>query len=95
MLPIAVAAIDRGIRDFYAKQNGVDAEAVSRASAALQDVYRRNVFPAMKVTWGSYPENRVHVASPGCVRCHNDEHKTKDGSAINGDCEYCHKEIQK
>lgn len=90
----AAAAIDRGIRDFYAKQSGADAEAVSRASAALQDVYRRNVFPAMKVTWGSYPENRVHVASPGCVRCHDDEHKAKDGSAINGDCEYCHKEIQ-
>ena len=90
----AAVAIDRGIRDFYAKQSGADAEAVSRASAALQDVYRRNVFPAMKVTWGSYPENRVHVASPGCVRCHDDEHKAKDGSAISGDCEYCHKEIQ-
>lgn len=90
----AVTAIDRGIRDFYAKQSGADTDAVSRASAALQDVYRRNVFPAMKVTWGSYPENRVHVASPGCVRCHDDEHKAKDGSAINGDCEYCHKEIQ-
>ncbi|HEU4935895.1 MAG TPA: NapC/NirT family cytochrome c [Vicinamibacterales bacterium] len=90
----AANAIDRGIRDFYAKQSGADAQAVSRASAALQDVYRRNVFPAMKVTWGSYPENRVHIASPGCVRCHDDEHKAKDGSAINGDCEYCHKEIQ-
>ena len=90
----AANAIDRGIRDFYAKQSGADAQAVSRASAALQDVYRRNVFPAMKVTWGSYPENRVHVASPGCVRCHDDEHKAKDGSAISGDCEYCHKEIQ-
>ena len=90
----AAAAIDRGIRDFYSKQSGADADAVNRASAALQDVYRRNVFPAMKVTWGSYPENRVHVASPGCVRCHDDEHKAKDGSAINGDCEYCHKEIQ-
>jgi hypothetical protein len=90
----AAAAIDRGIRDFYAKQSGADAEAVSRASAALQDVYRRNVFPAMKVTWGSYPENRVHIASPGCARCHDDEHKTKDGFAINGDCEYCHREVQ-
>jgi NapC/NirT cytochrome c family protein len=90
----AAAAIDRGIRDFYAKQSGADAQAVGRAAAALQDVYRHNVFPAMKVTWGSYPENKVHVASPGCVRCHDDEHKAKDGSAINGDCEYCHKEIQ-
>jgi len=91
----AINAIDRGVRDFYAKQSGADAQAVSRAAAALQDVYRRNVFPSMKVTWGSYPENRVHIASPGCARCHDDEHKAKDGSAINGDCEYCHREIQK
>src|SRR4029453_8925077 len=91
----ATAAIDRGIRDFYAKQSGADAQAVSRASAALQDVYRRNVFPSMRVTWGSYPENRGHNDSPGCVRCHDDEHKASDGSAIIGDCEYCHKEIQK
>jgi hypothetical protein len=88
------AAIDRGVRDFYAKQPGVDQQAVSRAASALQGVYRRNVFPAMKVTWGVYPENRGHIDTPGCVRCHDDEHKTKDGTAINGDCEYCHKEIQ-
>jgi len=91
----AAAAIDHGIRDFYAKQSGADPQAVSRASAALQDIYRRNVFPAMKVTWGSYPENRGHNDSPGCLRCHDDEHKASDGSTINGDCEYCHKEIQK
>ena len=90
----AVAAIDRGVRDFYAKQSGADQEAIARAAAALQGVYRRNVFPAMKVTWGTYPENRGHMTSPGCTRCHDDEHKAKDGSAISGDCEYCHKEIQ-
>ena len=90
----AANAIDRGWRDFYAKQGGADPQAVSRASAALQGVYRRNVFPSMKVTWGSYPENRVHIASPGCVRCHDDEHKAKDGSAISGDCEFCHKQIE-
>jgi len=91
----AVNAIDRGVRDFYAKQPGADAQAVARAATALQDVYRRNVFPSMKVTWSSYPENKGHITSPGCTRCHDDAHKAKDGSAINGDCEYCHKEIQK
>jgi len=87
-------AIERGVRDFYAKQAGADPQAVARAAAALQDAYRHNVFPPMKVTWGSYPENRGHIASPGCVRCHDDEHKAKDGSAISGDCEYCHKQIE-
>ena len=90
----AANAIDRGVREFYAKQGGADPQTVARAAAALQDVYRRNVFPTMKVTFGSYPENRGHIDTPGCVRCHDDEHKAKDGSAINGDCEYCHKQIE-
>ena len=46
----------------------------------------------MKVTFGGYPHNEGHIDSPGCVRCHDDEHKAKDGSAISGDCEFCHKQ---
>lgn len=91
----AVTAIDQGLRDFYKSQSTVDQQAVARASAALQGLYTRTIFPTMKVTWGSYPDNRGHITSPGCTRCHDDEHKAKDGSTINGDCEYCHKEIQK
>jgi hypothetical protein len=90
----ALSGIDQGLRDFYKSQSGADQQAVNRAASTLQDLYRGHVFPSMKVTWGSYPENRGHIVSPGCVRCHDDEHKAKDGSAINGDCEYCHKEIQ-
>ena len=90
----ALNAIDRGWRDFYKSQAGADQQAAARAAAAIQDAYRRNVFPTMKVTWGSYPYNAGHIALPGCVRCHDDEHKAKDGSAISGDCEYRHKQIE-
>ena len=41
----------------------------------------------MKVTFGSYPDNRGHVTSTGCFRCHDDSHKTKDGKTISADCE--------
>ena len=61
---------------------------------AVQDVYRRNVFPAMSVTWGSYPNNLGHITSNGCMRCHDDSHEAKDGSKISGDCEYCHKQLE-
>jgi hypothetical protein len=44
------------------------------------------------VTWGTYPNHIGHVDSPGCFRCHTDEHKAKDGSVIRQDCELCHKE---
>jgi hypothetical protein len=91
----AMRGIDRGLRSFYKSQGGsINQQAVAQAVAAFQDVYRRNVFPTMKVTWGTYPNNKGHIDAPGCVRCHDDSHKAKDGSAISGDCEYCHKQIE-
>jgi hypothetical protein len=74
------------LRDFY-RSSGPD---VDRAVGAVQEIYDRNVFPAMKVTFGSYPNNVGHIDSPGCFRCHDDEHKSKDGAKIGQDCETCH-----
>jgi len=30
------------------------------------------------------------VDAPGCFRCHDDDHKTKEGTALGQDCETCH-----
>lgn len=86
----ALDAIARRLKDFYGQREGVDGRLVERAVAASQDLWSRNVFPAMKVTWGTYPNFLGHVDAPGCFRCHDDEHKTKDGRAISQDCELCH-----
>ncbi len=92
----AGAAIDRELRAFYQSLGrSIDEQAVGRSVAGLQNVYRRNVFPPMKVTFGSYPNNKGHITSTGCLRCHDDSHKAQDGSTISGDCEYCHKQIEK
>jgi NapC/NirT cytochrome c family, N-terminal region len=91
----AAPEIERGLREVLLKQAGADQQAVQQAVAALQALYRRNVFPTMKVTWGSYPDHRGHIDSPGCVRCHDDSLTAPDGTAISGDCELCHKEITK
>ena len=48
------------------------------------------MFPAMKVKWGTYPNNIGHTFFNGCFRCHDDNHKAKDGSVIKQDCETCH-----
>jgi len=64
---------------------------VDRAIASTQRVYRRNVFPDMRVTWGTYPNNIGHTDFPGCWRCHDDKHKSTDGRTIQQDCELCHK----
>jgi nitrate/TMAO reductase-like tetraheme cytochrome c subunit len=44
----------------------------------------------MNITWGTYLSHLGHEDSPGCFRCHNDEHETEDGLVISQDCETCH-----
>jgi hypothetical protein len=88
-------AIDEGLRSFYKSQGGsADQQALAQTATALQNLYRRNVFPTMKVTWGSYPNQLGHTTSTGCFRCHDDSHVAKDKSTISADCEYCHKQIE-
>ena len=56
-----VRAIDEELRRFYtANGRGVD-QKVTEAVAVVQDIYRRNVFPTMKVTFGTYPDNLGHI----------------------------------
>jgi nitrate/TMAO reductase-like tetraheme cytochrome c subunit len=89
---VGVRAIDEELRRFYTSNGRSVDRPVTAAVAALQDIYRRNVFPAMKVTFGTYPDNLGHINSPGCFRCHDGSHMAKDGTSINADCEYCHKQ---
>ena len=44
----------------------------------------------MNVGFGTYPNNIGHIDSPGCFRCHDDNHTAKDGKKIGQDCETCH-----
>ena len=84
-------AIATRLRDHYrADPPPSIAAQVERAVAGAQDVWARNVFPAMKVTWGTYPNHLGHVDTNGCFRCHDDNHKAKDGTVIRQDCELCH-----
>ena len=89
------AAIERAMRALYQPHAGsIDEPTLSRSVSAVQNVHRNNVFPAMKVTFGTYPTNLGHVTSDGCFRCHDGNHAAKDGSTINSDCEYCHRQIE-
>ncbi len=83
------------VRDFYAKDYpdvaAQQGDAIEAAIRELQGIYGRNVFPEMNVTWNTYPNNLGHQDPfPGCFRCHDDSHESKDGQAISGDCELCH-----
>jgi cytochrome c556 len=90
----AIDAISRSLRDFYKVQQapgaGAESPEIGRAVLATQNIYRRSVFPDMKVTFGTYANNIGHIDAPGCFRCHDDEHVAKDGKKIGQDCETCH-----
>lgn len=63
---------------------------IERTVRGVQTLHSRNVFPAMKVTFGTHPDNKGHMEFPGCFRCHDEEHKTRDGKVISQDCSTCH-----
>jgi hypothetical protein len=83
----------QALRGFYGAGTQISmagAADVDRAVQGIQDLYRRNVFPDMKVTFGSYPSNTGHTDAPGCFRCHDDLHRSKDGKTIGQQCDTCH-----
>jgi hypothetical protein len=86
--------IDKRLRSFYQSNypqlvsvHGGDLEQTVRST---QIMYSRNVFPQMNVTWGTHENNLGHTDSPGCFRCHDDNHKSADGRVIRQDCDLCH-----
>jgi hypothetical protein len=63
------------------------------AGHAVLAIYQRNVFPELKVGWGTYPNNLGHTDFPGCFRCHDGSHVAADGNAISQDCNSCHQPL--
>ena len=92
----AQSTIAASLATFYAGEGAasgpVDRAAVTAAARVLADLHGAHVFPAMRVTFGTYISNGGHTDADGCFRCHDDEHKAKDGSVIAQECESCHRE---
>ncbi len=90
----ASAEIPQELTNFYRQSNpdvlASKASQVQAAGKELVTLYTQNVFPFMKVTWGTHPNNIGHMSYPGCFRCHDGNHTAKDGSSIPQDCSVCH-----
>jgi nitrate/TMAO reductase-like tetraheme cytochrome c subunit len=86
--------IARALREFYRTRVSEvymsRRQEVEKAVQATDALYRRNVFPEMNVQFGTYPNHIGHMDSPGCFRCHDDNHKSKDGKKISQECDSCH-----
>jgi hypothetical protein len=93
----AAAAIPEALERFYQSGNAAAGAArrdeIARAAKAVVAIYRRNIFPQMHVTWGTYPNNLGHMDFPGCFRCHDGSHATPGGKAIPNDCNTCHQTL--
>jgi len=90
----AESKITAGLEDFYRTQYpnawSQQRTQIDDAAKTLSTIYGENVFPFMKVTWGTHPNNIGHNDYPGCFRCHDGSHNTKDGKSIDNDCATCH-----
>jgi hypothetical protein len=91
---VAEQSITSEITKFYQSNYpdiaGARGAAVKQAAQEVANIYLRNIFPNMRVTWGTHPNNLGHVDSPGCFRCHDGSHTSADGQTITNDCSACH-----
>jgi len=89
-LPTAFAAFyQQNYPDLYAARS----QDIRQAGQAILAIYNRNVFPELKVTWGTYPNNLGHTDFPGCFRCHDGLHTMAGGKTITQDCNTCHEPL--
>jgi nitrate/TMAO reductase-like tetraheme cytochrome c subunit len=91
----ASAKIPVQLEAFYRSQHpevmASKAALVKSSGEGLVYIFTHNVFPEMKVTWGTHPNHIGHMSYPGCFRCHDGDHTAKDGkTVITQDCAACH-----
>ncbi|NQV41070.1 MAG: NapC/NirT family cytochrome c [Candidatus Marinimicrobia bacterium] len=102
----ALTAIGDRLTSFY-EQEYPDKDFLSLPTSieAVKAIYDRNIHPAMKIDWGTYPNHlghRVefgcfschnfmqHEQSDGCFRCHNRHLVDEAGEGISDECTLCH-----
>ena len=86
-IPVALAEYYRTTYPEVYKQKRAQ---VDTAGEVVKAIYLRNVFPEMKLTWGTHPNNIGHEEAVGCFRCHDGNHTAANGQTIKGDCDTCH-----
>jgi nitrate/TMAO reductase-like tetraheme cytochrome c subunit len=93
----AAAKIPAGLMTFYQHNypdlSSMRSSDVQQAGRSVLAIYNRNVFPELKVSWGTYPNNLGHTDFPGCFRCHDGSHTAPDGKTISQDCNGCHEPL--
>jgi nitrate/TMAO reductase-like tetraheme cytochrome c subunit len=87
----ATSKIAAGLQQIYGGKSAPPD--IAKAVTTITGLYNRNVFPDLKVTWGTYSNNLGHMESPGCFRCHDDGHANAAKKTITNDCAACHEAV--
>jgi hypothetical protein len=91
VIPSALASFYQASNPALASERSKD---IAAAGAEIAAIFNRNVFPELKVSWGTYPNNLGHTDFPGCFRCHDGSHSTADQKeTITQDCSTCHEPL--
>lgn len=90
----AIQTIRNYTRDFYAENMPEILETreadINKAIEGIIYEFSQNIFPEMGVSWDQYESHIGHKTYNGCFRCHDDNHKSKEGDVISKDCNICH-----
>jgi hypothetical protein len=89
-----VAAIAKELDAFYRTDHpaiyNAKKASITSSIAAVQELFTTSIFPEMKTDWRAHPDNRGHFYTPGCFRCHDNQHVSKDGKVLSKSCDLCH-----
>jgi hypothetical protein len=85
-----IAELNNFYRSYYPQIYQTRRTVVEQSAEEVANIYLRNVFPDMHLTWGAHPNNLGHNDFPGCFRCHDGSHTSADGQTITNDCSACH-----
>lgn len=77
-------------KNFAAGYNAQQQISAKRSAQSVKAIYLRNIYPTMKLTWNSYPNQLGHTDSPGCFVCHDGQTQGPSGKPITQDCAACH-----
>ena len=72
--------------DLFAQKKNL----IAKAILGIQEEFKLNIFPEMKVKWDAYPNQIGHLEFNGCFRCHNNKQQDGNGRFISMDCNLCH-----
>jgi hypothetical protein len=86
------AKLNAWYRDNYPDLVAAKPDILEKAVKGVVAAYSDNVFPEMKIDWGTYTNHISHGPDfdIGCFRCHDDMHESADGKVISADCNTCH-----